>query len=180
MYRPNTQMVLNKLKVKINGGEKVGVIGRTGAGKSTTSLAMTRIVEIMGGAIEIDGVNISNISLQQVRESITIIPQDATLFKGTLRYNMDPFNSRGDDEIFGLLQKAGLVDMIMKKKQGEESRKKELDQLLKLERESSSATEQKEPTSTLDSLLNFQIHSGGSNLSSGEKQLICICRAILR
>jgi len=73
-YRPTTEMVLNKLTVDFKGGEKIGVVGRTGAGKSTITLALTRIIEICGGKIEVDGVDISKISLQQVREAITIIP----------------------------------------------------------------------------------------------------------
>lgn len=73
-YRPTTEMVLNKLNVNIKGGEKIGVVGRTGAGKSTITLALTRIIEICGGNIEVDGVDINKINLQQVREAITIIP----------------------------------------------------------------------------------------------------------
>ena len=71
---------------------KVGVVGRTGAGKSTISNALTRIVEIENGSIEIDGVDISNVDLIQLRQQITVIPQDPTLIQGTLKQNLDPID----------------------------------------------------------------------------------------
>lgn len=132
-YRPSTEMVLRKLNFQIKAGEKIGVVGRTGAGKSTMTLAMTRIIEICGGKIEVDGVDINKINLQQVRESITIIPQEPTLFKGTLRFNLDPENKVSDKEILQLLEKAGLVELILKKKKEDEERKKKLDALLSAE-----------------------------------------------
>ena len=76
----------------MNPGEKVGIVGRTGAGKTTISMALTRIVELMGGKIEIDGVNISKLDIVDLREQITMIPQDPIMFSGTLRYNLDPFD----------------------------------------------------------------------------------------
>ena len=72
-YRPNTDIVLDDLSFEVSPGIKVGVVGRTGAGKSTMSLALSRIVELCGGRIEIDGINISEIDINQVREKITVI-----------------------------------------------------------------------------------------------------------
>lgn len=126
-YRPATEMVLRKLSFGIKGGEKVGVVGRTGAGKSTITLALTRIIEICGGNIKVDGVDLNKISLQQVREAITIIPQEPTLFKGTLKFNLDPENKRSDEDILALLESAGLVELILKKKKEEEEKKKKLE-----------------------------------------------------
>ena len=121
-YRKNTDIVLNKLSFSVKGGEKVGVVGRTGAGKSTISSALSRIVEIEDGAIELDGVNISEIKMQALREQITQIPQDPTLFTGSLRYNLDPFNTVSDERIIELVKKAGLEHLLEKKP---ESKKKE-------------------------------------------------------
>ena len=102
-------MVLKGLNVSIKGGEKVGIVGRTGAGKSTFAMALTRIVEICGGTICIDGVDINTINMQQVRDSITIIPQDPVLFKGKIRFNLDPTESCTDEEMIKLLEESGLV-----------------------------------------------------------------------
>jgi ABC-type multidrug transport system fused ATPase/permease subunit len=96
-YRPTTDIVLKGLKVKIKPGEKVGVVGRTGAGKSTLAMSLTRIVDICSGNILVDGVDINKINLRQVRDSITIIPQEPVLFKGTLRFNVDPSNKYTDE-----------------------------------------------------------------------------------
>jgi len=185
-YRPSTDLALKGLTFNIKGGEKVGIVGRTGAGKSTLSLAITRIVEIESGTIKIDGVNANEINLRQVREAITIIPQDPTLYKGNLRYNLDPTGGISDNKMVALLKEAGLDAIILKKKSEDEEKKKEK------EREKAKAAgkdvkvseekEEKPKEQSLDdtALLNFEIGENGDNLSSGEKALICICRAILR
>lgn len=98
-YRPNTEICLRNLSFNVAPGLKVGVVGRTGAGKSTMSLALSRIVELCGGHIEIDGVDISKIDINQVREKITVIAQDPTLFTGTLRFNLDPFREHSNAAI---------------------------------------------------------------------------------
>merc|ERR1712224_124529 len=130
-----------------------------------------------GGKIEIDGVDINKINLQQVREAVTIIPREPTLFKGTLRFNLDPENKRDDKDILELLEKAGLVELILKKKKEEEEKKKNLDAELTPE-QLAIVMANKEVED--DSLLNFRVQPGGENLSSGEKSLVCICRAVLR
>ena len=91
-YRPTTDIVLDKLTFLAKPGEKIGVVGRTGAGKSTICLSLSRIVEIVEGSILIDGVDISKIELAYLRSKITVIPQDPTMFTGTLRFNLDPDN----------------------------------------------------------------------------------------
>ena len=145
-YRPDSELVLKGVSFKIETNQKIGVVGRTGAGKSTLCLALCRIVEATSGQIFIDGVDISKISLQNLREKIAIIPQDPTLFEGTLRFNLDPENKSSDSELIELLKLASLENLIDRNHDG----------------------------------LNQQIEEKGQNLSSGEKQLICICRAILR
>ena len=89
-YRPKTDLVLKGLTFDIEGGQKIGIVGRTGAGKSTISLGLSRIVEIEKGSIMIDGLNIQEVGLNNLRKKLTIIPQDPTLFTGTLRFNVDP------------------------------------------------------------------------------------------
>ncbi len=91
-YRPTTDIVLDKLTFLAKPGEKIGVVGRTGAGKSTICLSLSRIVEIVEGSILIDGVDISKVELAYLRSKITVIPQDPTMFTGTLRFNLDPDN----------------------------------------------------------------------------------------
>lgn len=147
-YRPTTDLVLKGLDFDIKAGDKVGIVGRTGAGKSTLGLTLLRIIESEKGRIIIDGEDISKIDLQTLREKVTTIPQDPVLFKGTLRYNIDPFEVYPETEIDDLLSRSGLTDLIKK--------------------------DDDKPTR------EYKIEEGGSNLSAGEKQLICICRAVLR
>ena len=102
-YRPDTPLVLKGLTFDIQGAHKVGVVGRTGAGKSSVSVCLTRIAEIEAGKIRIDGINIHKLQIDKVRNAITIIPQDPTLFTGTLRFNLDPEGKCSDEEIISLL-----------------------------------------------------------------------------
>lgn len=110
-------------------GTKVGVVGRTGAGKSTLSLTLSRIVELETGKIEIDGVNISEIDINQVRDKITVIAQDPILFTGTLRFNLDPFREHSNAAIEQLLHKAGLGDLL--NREPEQSGTNQMDNLLR-------------------------------------------------
>jgi ABC-type multidrug transport system fused ATPase/permease subunit len=121
-------------------------VGRTGAGKSTICLSLSRIVEIVGGSILIDGEDISKLELNDLRASITVIPQDPTMFTGTLRFNLDPESTCSDERILEVLNKASLQDLLSREDKG----------------------------------LLTELTENGQNLSSGERQLICICRAILR
>jgi ABC-type multidrug transport system fused ATPase/permease subunit len=144
-YRPETDIVLKKLNINIKHGEKVGVCGRTGSGKSTICLCLFRILEAEEGQIFIDDIDISTIGLDLLRNSITIIPQDPCLIEGTLKYNIDPFNKNKNEEIIKILKDIGF--------------------------------EYSEPD---DKIMDKNIEQGGSNLSVGQKQLICIARALLR
>ena len=95
-YRPETEVILKDLSFTITEGEKIGIIGRTGSGKSTISLAMTRIVEIENGEILIDGKNIKDQSLKSLRNLITIVSQDAIIFNASIRFNLDPNDQHTD------------------------------------------------------------------------------------
>jgi len=102
-YRPKTELVLKGLDFQVQPGIKVGVVGRTGAGKSTLGLTLLRMMEVETGSIEIDGIDISKVELQLLREKVTTIAQEPTLFKGTLGFNLDPFVKETDATIDALL-----------------------------------------------------------------------------
>ena len=118
-YRENTALVFNQLSFSVAPAEKIGIVGRTGAGKSTISVALSRLVELSGGRILIDGFDISAIDLTKLREKITFIPQDPSLFTGTLRFNIDPFSNFSDGEIERLAARAGLADILLRKQTAE-------------------------------------------------------------
>lgn len=99
-YRDNTPLVLKGLSVSINGGEKIGVVGRTGSGKSTLIQVFFRLVEPYSGTIVVDGVDICSLGLNQLRSRFGIIPQEPVLFEGTVRSNIDPLGLYSDDEIW--------------------------------------------------------------------------------
>lgn len=111
-YRPDTPLVLHNLTVKIKGGEKVGIIGRTGAGKSSVIQCLLRLNEISNGSITIDGIDISKIGLADLRSNIAVIPQEPVLFQGTIRWNLDPFGVSTDEEIWDALDKTHLKEKI--------------------------------------------------------------------
>ena len=144
-YRPGTEIVLKKINFHIQPGEKVGVCGRTGSGKSTICLCLFRILEATEGQIFIDNVDISTIGLDLLRSNLTIIPQDPCLLEGTLKYNIDPFNKNKNEDIIQILKDIGF-----------------------------------EYTEPDDKIMDKMIEQGGSNLSVGQKQLVCIARALLR
>ena len=185
--------MLDDLSFEVSPGIKVGVVGRTGAGKSTMSLALSRIVELCGGRIEIDGINISEIDINQVREKITVIAQDPTLFTGTLRFNVDPFREHSNAAIEQLLLRAGLSDLLNREPEQAAGLAQSKDSDNKKERKYSTEASEMLPSADLNTSkrerqekkkknkgIYFKITEGGANLSAGERQLICICRAILR
>ena len=109
-YRPGLPRVLRGLDLRIRGGERVALVGRTGAGKSSVLGALFRLVDPCAGAIRIDGLDTSRLGLQDLRDAMAIIPQDPTLFRGTVRSNLDPFGRHADAELWTALRRAGLVD----------------------------------------------------------------------
>ena len=164
-------------------------------------MALTRIVELMGGKIEIDGQDISKLDIEALRSQITMIPQDPIMFSGTLRYNLDPFDENTDERITELIKKAGLEYLLegVSKQELKEKHEKELKNKASgktEEEDESSSTEGKEDekekkTEEKDKKaeekeeedgkgLKFKVQEEGKNLSVGERQLICIIRAILR
>jgi len=106
-YRPDTDMVLKNISFSVEGGQKIGIVGRTGSGKSTICLSLFRILEATEGKILIDGIDITQIGLHRLRSKLTIIPQDPSLVKGTLRYNIDPLSLNNDEQIKGAMEAIG-------------------------------------------------------------------------
>uniref|UniRef100_A0AAQ5XD39 ATP-binding cassette, sub-family C (CFTR/MRP), member 12 n=1 Tax=Amphiprion ocellaris TaxID=80972 RepID=A0AAQ5XD39_AMPOC len=146
-YRENTPIVLNGLDFFIQAGEKLGIVGRTGSGKSSLGMALFRLVEPAGGTILIDGVDIMAIGLQDLRSKLSIIPQDPVLFSGTVRYNLDPFNDYTDEDIWTTLEKTYMKDTVCYQLEGK---------------------------------LQAEVLENGENFSVGERQLLCMARALLR
>uniref|UniRef100_A0A672SJN2 Multidrug resistance-associated protein 1 n=1 Tax=Sinocyclocheilus grahami TaxID=75366 RepID=A0A672SJN2_SINGR len=145
-YREDLELAISDISVNIEGAEKVGIVGRTGAGKSSLTLGLFRIIEAAQGEIHIDGVNIAELGLHELRSRITIIPQDPVLFSGSLRMNLDPFDGYTDEEVWRALELAHLKNFV----------------------------------SGLPDKLNHECSEGGENLSLGQRQLVCLARALLR
>ncbi|MCJ1276313.1 hypothetical protein MMC21_004118 [Puttea exsequens] len=108
-YRDGLPLVLQGLTMHIAGGERIGIVGRTGAGKSSIMSTLFRLVELSGGSITIDGINIASVGLKDLRTRLAIIPQDPTLFRGTIRSNLDPFNEHTDLELWAALRQSDLI-----------------------------------------------------------------------
>ena len=99
-YRPNAPMVLRGISCTFEGGHKIGIVGRTGSGKTTLISSLFRLVEPEEGMVIIDGLNISTIGLHDLRSHFGVIPQDPTLFSGSVRYNLDPLSEHTDQELW--------------------------------------------------------------------------------
>ncbi|KAG9689032.1 ABC multidrug transporter-like protein, partial [Aureobasidium melanogenum] len=150
-YREGLPLVLKGLNMHVQAGERIGVVGRTGAGKSTIMSTLFRLVELSGGSITVDGLDIAKIGLKDLRSRLSIIPQDPTLFKGTVRSNLDPFNEHTDMELWGALRQADLV--------GEE---------------------QDIADSSSRIHLDAPVEEEGLNFSLGQRQLMALARALVR
>ncbi|KAH8647839.1 ATP-dependent bile acid permease [Xylariales sp. PMI_506] len=186
-YREDLDPVLKNVTFTINPLEKVGIVGRTGAGKSSLALTLFRALEAETGKILVDGIDISKLGLKDLREAITMVPQDPTLFTGTIRSNMDPFDLYSDEEIFEALRRVQLI--------GDDESPvtpvaiSAIRQALTREGEQSSDdnnTGTSTPTSSVSGNANIfldlssTVAEGGSNLSQGQRQLLCLARAMLK
>ncbi|KAF8202113.1 multidrug resistance-associated ABC transporter [Pholiota molesta] len=145
-YRPGLDLILKDINLQIKPKEKIGVCGRTGAGKSSLLLALFRIIEPVTGTILIDSVDITKIGLHDLRSGLSIVPQSPDLFEGTLRENIDPVGEYSDVDIWIAIEQAHLKDYI----------------------------------ESLPDKLDAPVREGGLSLSSGQRQLLCFARALLR
>ncbi|XP_057372866.1 ATP-binding cassette sub-family C member 5-like [Daphnia carinata] len=145
-YRHNLPLVLDGVSFDIEPQAKIGIVGRTGSGKSSLGVALFRLVDLSSGVIKIDGINISEMGLEDLRSKLSIIPQDPVLFIGTIRYNLDPFQKYSDDAIWEAVER----------------------------------TNMKEKVKALPGQLDSPVIENGENFSVGERQLLCMARALLR
>ncbi|XP_074067504.1 ATP-binding cassette sub-family C member 11-like [Macrotis lagotis] len=145
-YRDNTPIVLNDINLTFHSQEVVGIVGRTGSGKSSLAVALFRLVEPAAGSIFIDNIDICSLGLEDLRSKLSIIPQDPVLLSGTIRFNLDPFEHYTDEQIWQALERTCLTKAISK----------------------------------LPEKLLAQVVGNGGNFSIGERQLLCIARALLR
>jgi len=114
-YRPNTPLILKGINISISGGEKIGVVGRTGSGKSTLVQALFRLVEPAEGIMIVNGIDICTLGLHDLRSRFGIIPQEPVLFEGTIRSNIDPIGQYSDAEIWQALERCQLKDVVVSK-----------------------------------------------------------------
>jgi len=182
-YAEGLPTILKGLNLHVEMNQRVGIVGRTGAGKSTLSLALFRFLEARKGSITIDGVDISTIKLHDLRTRLAIIPQDPVLFSGTIRSNLDPFDQFSDFQLKEALQRVHLIPSTDTTPVPEPEVTAESSTTATEEPSSASsatATEEapKENTNIFLSLTS-PISSSGANLSQGQKQLLCLARAIL-
>ncbi|XP_047735562.1 ATP-binding cassette sub-family C member 4 [Hyalella azteca] len=143
-YEEQQPLVLKNVSFHITQGEKIGIVGRTGAGKSSLMSCLLRLTEPTG-QINIDGVDIGKLGLHTLRKNISIIPQDPVLFNGSLRMNLDPFNKHADEQLWNALHDVQMKEAVRASPDG----------------------------------LDHTVEEGGSNLSAGQRQLVCLARAIL-
>ncbi|XP_068124294.1 ATP-binding cassette sub-family C member 5-like isoform X2 [Hyperolius riggenbachi] len=145
-YRDGLPLVLKNISFSIKPQEKIGIVGRTGSGKSSLAMSLFRLVELTGGSISIDNVCIQSIGLEDLRKKLSIIPQEPVLFVGSIRWNLDPMSQYTDEEVWKALEK----------------------------------THMKQQVAQLQGQLHFQVAENGGNFSIGERQLLCMARALLR
>ena len=153
-YRAGLPLVLQGLNMHVQGGERIGIVGRTGAGKSSIMSTLFRLVELSGGHIYIDGLDISTLGLHDLRSRLAIIPQDPTLFRGTVRSNLDPFGEHTDLDLWSALRQADLVPA-----------------------DATMDDSEKDPTRIH---LDSPVEEDGLNFSLGQRQMMALARALVR
>ena len=153
-YGPEHPLALSHVSFDIQPGHKIGIVGRTGSGKSTLSLAFFRFLEAENGSITIDGIDISHITLESLRRRLTIIPQDSQLFRGTIRSNLDPFGVCDDGDMWFALQRCQLA--------------------------ATGSSPRVPGAGSVVKSLDDPVEQGGSNFSAGQRQLLSLARGMLK
>ncbi|GAC93288.1 ATP-binding cassette transporter [Pseudozyma hubeiensis SY62] len=182
-YTPEFPRVLDGIDLEFEPREKVGIVGRTGSGKSTLALCFFRFLEAEQGSIEIDGVDIASIPIRTLRERLTVIPQDAQLFSGTVRSNLDPFNVYEDGELWMALERCRLASFATPAASRAVSRAPSrpgspgpdddgnAEQVVDAEMYS---------RTNIITSLDAPVEQGGRNFSAGQKQLLALARGLLK
>ncbi|KAJ2784237.1 hypothetical protein H4R18_001225 [Coemansia javaensis] len=166
--------VLRGVSFSVAHGERIGVVGRTGAGKSTLSLALLRFIEAAQGSIVVDGVDVARIGLEDLRRNVTIIPQDPVLFNGTIRFNLDPFDEYPDALLWDALTRTCLAQPQQPADDGGSSSSVSSSS-------KAAAADAAGPTmSSVFASLDAEIKENGKNLSLGQRQLVALARALVR
>ncbi|KAF3387629.1 Oligomycin resistance ATP-dependent permease YOR1 [Penicillium rolfsii] len=171
-YRDGLPLVLKGLTMDVRGGERIGIVGRTGAGKSSIMSALFRLTELSGGSIHIDGIDISTVGLHDLRSRLAIIPQDPALFKGTIRSNLDPFNEHTDLELWSALRKAYLI--------GDETTTPDPDTTPGTGTTTPLTGSDSKPRPNNRLTLESAVEEEGLNFSLGQRQLMALARALVR
>ncbi|KAK3375668.1 ATP-dependent bile acid permease [Lasiosphaeria ovina] len=185
-YAPHLPPVLKGITFQIDPAERIGVVGRTGAGKSSLTLALFRFLEPRSGSIYVDGLDVAKISLLDLRSRLAIIPQDPVLFSGTIRSNLDPFDDHTDAELHDSLQR---VHLVSESESGAGSSSATVVESDPSSSSSGDTATNAEGTATTAITrprninifrdLSSPISEGGHNLSQGQRQLLCLARAIV-
>lgn len=168
-YAPELEPVLKGLTFSVKRNERIGVVGRTGAGKSSLTLALFRFLEARSGTIHIDGLDISKIKLHDLRSRLAIIPQDPVLFSGTVRSNLDAFNKHTDAELRDSLERVHLI----------RGTGGTVTPLASSSANSDTTAVAGNTNTNVFNDLTSPISEGGLNLSQGQRQLLCLARAIV-
>jgi len=179
-YAPELPPVLKGVSFQLSARERIGLLGRTGSGKSTLAMSILRFVDPAQGRIVIDGIDISKIGIHDLRSRLTFIPQDATLFSGTLRDNLDPFNEHDDAECLDVLYRVQMLTRSAYQSQRNSRPPSGMSTPAGDGASTSASTSATEVDTKTTITLDTQVSAGGTNFSQGQRQLIAMARALLR